>query len=59
MLKQIFVIIYPLTILRHKVGGTKWHLGGHAPSTPLPITKHCDFTETVLWYYHSAWVSCE
>ena len=36
LLKRIFVIIYPLTILRHKVGGTRWHLSRHAPSTSFP-----------------------
>ena len=24
----------------------------------LPHTKHCNFTGTVLWYYHRAWVKC-
>ena len=24
----------------------------------LPHTKHCNFTGTVLWYYHRAWVTC-
>ena len=37
---------HPTHFLREKPWGRGW------------TYKHCNFTGTVLWYYHRAWVTC-